>query len=185
MKGETQLSEYNNSWFNPGAGKLKRLMWYFVNLLIFRSGILPISSVKVMLLKMFSAKIGKGVVIKPVVNIKYPWNLKIGDHSWIGENVWIDNLVFVSISSNCCLSQGSMLLTGNHNYKNRSFDLMVGEIILEDGVWIGAHAVVCPGVSCFSHSVLSVNSVASSDLKAYTIYQGNPAKEVKDRKFEK
>jgi putative colanic acid biosynthesis acetyltransferase WcaF len=74
-----------------------------------------------------------------------------------------------------------MLLCGNHNYKKSSFDLMGGKIILEEGAWIGAQTVVCPGVVCKTHSILTVGSVATSELKAYTIYQGNPAKAVKER----
>jgi putative colanic acid biosynthesis acetyltransferase WcaF len=133
------------------------------------------------LLRLFGAKIGKGVNIKPRVHVKYPWNLNIGEFTWIGEDVWIDNLVKVDIGSNVCLSQGAMLLTGNHNYKKTTFDLMVGEIVLNDGVWIGAKAVVCPGVTCHEHSVLSVGSIANSDLEARGIYQGNPAQKVKER----
>jgi putative colanic acid biosynthesis acetyltransferase WcaF len=75
-------------------------------------------------------KLVRGVNIKPGVHVKYPWNLKIGEFTWIGEDVWIDNLVKVDIGSNVCLSQGAMLLTGNHNYKKTTFDLMVGEIVL-------------------------------------------------------
>jgi putative colanic acid biosynthesis acetyltransferase WcaF len=107
--------------------------------------------------------------------------LEIGDFSWIGEDVWIDNLTAVSIGSNVCISQGAMLLTGNHNYKKETFDLMINKIILEDGVWVGAKAVVCPGVTCKSHAVLVVGSVATSDLKAYSINQGNPAILVRER----
>ena len=141
----------------------------------------PISSVKVRLLRCFGAKIGKGVVIKPSVNIKYPWNLSIGDYTWIGENVWIDNLVQVTIGSDVCVSQGAMLLCGNHNYKKSTFDLMVGKIVLEDGCWVGAQSVVCPGVTLHSHAVLGVASVANKNLDAYTIYQGNPAHMVRKR----
>ena len=124
---------------------------------------------------------GEGVVIKPSVNIKFPWKLSIGDHSWIGENVWIDNLAKVSIGNNVCISQGAYLLTGNHNYKKTTFDLITAEIILEDGVWIGAKAIVCPGVTCKTHAILTVASVASKDLDAYTIYRGNPAIKINDR----
>ena len=184
MNGVSQLSNYNNSWYKPGASGLKRGLWYFTNLLFFQSGVFPINGLKIILLRSFGAKIGNGVVIKAVVNIKYPWNLKVGDHCWIGENVWIDNLAFITIGDNVCLSQNAMLLTGNHNYKKSTFDLMIGEIVLEDGVWIGAHAIVSPGINCFSHSVLSVSSVATKDLEAYSIYQGNPAQKVKDRKIE-
>ncbi len=178
---KTDLSKYDNSWYNPKAGSIKRLIWYFVNHLVFAHGLLPLSSIKVTLLKLFGAKVGKGVNIKPSVNIKYPWLLEIGDYVWIGEDVWIDNLSEVRIGSDVCLSQGAMLLTGNHNYRRSSFDLIVKRIVLEDGVWIGAKSVVCPGVTCFSHSILSVNSVATKNMDAYGIYQGNPAVKVKTR----
>lgn len=73
---------------------------------------------------LFVAKIGKVAVIKPLVNIKYPWRLKIGNNVWIGENVWIDNLDDVTIANNVCIiSQFSLLLSGNNNYKEQSFDL--------------------------------------------------------------
>ncbi len=130
---------------------------------------------------MFGAKVGKGVVIKPGVNIKYPWNLTIGDHVWIGENVWLDSLGKINIGANACLSQGATLITGNHDYSKQKFDLIIKDILLEEGVWIGAMSVVCPGVTCRSHSVLTAGSVAVGELDAYAVYQGNPAVKVKER----
>ena len=120
-KKATDLSQYNNDWYNTGAGPVKRFSWYLVNMVFFQSYLLPVSSIKVFLLKLFGARVGAGVVIKPAVNIKYPWYLEIGNHAWLGENVWIDNLVKVTIGNNVCLSQGAMLLTGNHNYKKVKF----------------------------------------------------------------
>jgi putative colanic acid biosynthesis acetyltransferase WcaF len=181
---KVRLDTYNNSWYNPGAGTVKRALWFLVNVLFFINPLNPSSKLKVFLLRLFGARIGISVVIKPSVNIKYPWYLKIGDHAWIGEKVWIDNLVQVSIGSHTTLSQGAMLLTGNHNFKSIHFDLRVGKIILEDGVWIGAKAVVCPGVICASHSVLTVGSVAVSNLEPYIIFQGNPAVAKSERVME-
>ena len=160
-----------------------KLFWYFTNILIFKT-LLPFpSSIKVFLLHMYGAKIGKKVVIKPNVNIKYPWLLTIGDNCWIGEAVWIDNLAQVTIGSNVVLSQGAYLLTGSHDYTKASFDLILGDVTLEDGVWIGAKAMVCPDVTCKSHSILVVGSVATKDLESYTIYQGNPAVKKRMRKI--
>lgn len=169
------LKEYNNDWFNPRANALKRVLWYFTNALFFTNHLFPISKLKVVLLRLFGAKVGVGVNIKPAVNIKYPWNLKIGDYTWIGEEVWIDNLVTVSIGSNCCISQGALLLCGNHNYKKNTFDLIAKPITLEDSVWVGAKSIICPGVTAHSGSILTVGSVATSDLDSNTIYQGIPA----------
>lgn len=181
---KTDLSKYDNSWYKTGGGLVKRLVWYFVNEWFINCGWMFISSIKVVLLRMFGAKIGKGVVIKPHVNVKYPWNLTIGNHAWIGENVWIDNLAPVSVGNNAVVSQGAMLLCGNHNYKKTTFDLMVGEIHIEEGAWVGAQCTVCPGVTLHSHAVLSAGSVATKNCEAYSIYQGNPAVKVKDRVVE-
>lgn len=179
----TRLDTYENSWYNHGASFPKRILWYYVNAIFFETGLFPVFSLKNSLLKIFGAKLGKGVGIKPRVSIKSPWFLEIGDHVWIGENVWIDNLCRIKIDDHVCISQGAMLLTGNHDYKKSAFDLIVGEITLEKGVWIGAKAVVCPGVTCYSHSVLSVGSVAVQHLEAFTIYQGNPAQAKKKRQI--
>jgi putative colanic acid biosynthesis acetyltransferase WcaF len=68
-----------------------------------------------------------------------------------------------------------MLCTGNHNYHSPGFELITKPIILEDAVWIGAKAVVCPGVTAFSHAMLTVGSVATMNMDAFCVYQGNPA----------
>jgi putative colanic acid biosynthesis acetyltransferase WcaF len=139
------------------------------------------NSLKIYLLRLFGANVGTNIVIKPCINIKYPWFLDIGNNVWLGENCWIDNLGRVQIGNNVSISQGAILLTGNHNYKKETFDLMIGEIILEDGVWVGAKSVVCPGLTMYSHSILLVGSVLTKDAEAYGIYQGNPASYIKKR----
>jgi putative colanic acid biosynthesis acetyltransferase WcaF len=178
----SNLSKYNNSWFKPGH-PVKRWCWYLFNILVFKTSFFPFYRFKVFLLRLFGAKIGHGVLVKPSVNIKYPWFLEIGNNVWIGERVWIDNLAKVSIGNNVCLSQECMLLTGNHDYTKVEFDLIIHEIVLEDGVWIGARAVVCGGSICRDHAVLTVGSVAAGELEAMGIYRGNPALKIKERIF--
>jgi len=179
---KSRLNTFDNRWYKPGSYS-KRVVWFFVNSLFFKSSCFSSNRLKILLLKLFGASVGNGVVIKPNVNIKYPWFLRIGDYSWIGEDVWIDNLAKVEIGSHVCISQGAFLLCGNHDYTKPSFDLMVKPIIIEDGVWVGAKSVVCPGVTCFSHAVLSVGSIATKNLEAYSIYQGNPAQKIKERRI--
>ncbi|MGN6181955.1 MAG: putative colanic acid biosynthesis acetyltransferase [Mucilaginibacter sp.] len=181
---QTDLSAYNNHPYHPGGNALKRLLWLYTNALFFKTSLVPVSGFKVFLLRLFGANVGKGVIIKPCVNIKYPWHLTIGGNTWIGENVWIDCLVPIAIGANVCLSQGALLLTGSHNYKKTTFDLITGGIILEDGVWIGAQCVVNQGITVASHAVLTSGSVATKDLEAYAVYQGNPAVKVRTRVIE-
>jgi putative colanic acid biosynthesis acetyltransferase WcaF len=130
---------------------------------------------------MFGAKIGKGVVIKPQVKVTFPWKLEVGNHVWLGEECWLLNLERIVIGNHVCISQRAFLCTGNHNYKSPNFDLMVKSISLEDGSWAGAGTWIGPGVKIGSHAVLAAGSVASSELRPWGIYQGNPAVLVKQR----
>ena len=179
--GRTDLSLYNNAPFNPGGSTFKRLVWFYVNAVFLKSSFLPSSSFRIFCLRLFGAKIGQGVTIKPGVNVKYAWHLTIGNHTWLGENVWIDCLVPITIGNNVCISQGAVLLTGSHDYKKNTFDLITASVVLEDGVWIGAGAMVNLGVTAASHAVLTSGSVATKNLEAYSIHQGNPAVKIRDR----
>lgn len=178
---KTDLSKFSIGNYKTGAGKLKIVLWYFVNSFIFNSAFPWPSTFKSQILKAFGATVGRRLVLKPRVSIKNPWRLTIGDDCWIGESVWIDNLEDVVIGPNVCISQGAMLLTGNHDYTLTDFPYRLGKISLEEGVWIGARSVVCPGVVCSSHAILTVNSVATKPLEGYKIYAGNPAVFVRER----
>ena len=181
VQAKTDISSYPHLEYAPGSTALIRLIWYFTNILFFMNPLNPVSGLKVRLLRWFGATVGKGVVIKPSVNIKYPWRLRIGDHVWIGEKAWIDNLGDVSIADHCVLSQGSMLLSGSHDFSRTTFNVQVDKIVLEEGVWIGARAIVYMGVTCKSHSILGANSIALRDMEPYAIYYGNPAVKVSER----
>lgn len=176
------LSTFRNDWFDRGAPRWKELCWLIVSAAFFRQPLSLWNGAKIWWLRRFGAKIGKGVLIKPQVQIKFPWRLTIGNHSWIGEHAWIDNLAPVHIGPHVCISQGAYILTGNHHYKKTSFDLMVQPVTIEEGAWVGAKAVVCPGVHIATHAILSAGSVATAgNLSAYGIYQGNPAVWIRDR----
>lgn len=182
---KTQLQkDFDTRNLNTGASGIKLYTWYLLSTLFFRSGLIPFSSVLVFILRRLGSKIGNEVRIKPFVNIKYPWKLIIGNYTWIGEGCIIENLAEVKLGDNVCLSQGCMLITGNHNYKKTTFDLFVKPIIIEDGAWIGAKAIVCPGVTVASHAVLTVGTVAVNNIDPYAVYQGNPGVKIRSRIIE-
>jgi putative colanic acid biosynthesis acetyltransferase WcaF len=180
-RADVDLRRYDNRGFSVGAGGLRQFLWYVCNALFFRSTWLPVSSVKAGLLRLFGARVGARVVIKPRVIIKYPWRLEIGNDVWIGEGVWIDNLGQVTIRDDCCVSQGAYLLTGNHDYTDERFGLMVGTIMLEQGAWVAARSMVCPNVQMYPQSIVTAGSVLTQNAVANGIYSGNPAQLVKYR----
>jgi putative colanic acid biosynthesis acetyltransferase WcaF len=165
-----------------GAPFLKVILWYFLGSPLLRSGWLPFSDLKTACLRLFGATLGKGVVIKPGVRVKYPWKLDIGDHSWIGEDAWIDNLDRVRIGKNVCISQGVYLCTGNHDWSDPSFGLKTSPIVIEDQCWLAAKSIVGPGVTLRQGAVLALAAVATKSLDPMKVYAGNPAQIVAERK---
>lgn len=174
------LGAYVPRDFTRGRHALVELAWIFLQAL-FVSSFLPGSAHRRFLLTLFGAKIGRKVVLKPGLRVKFPWRLTIGDHSWIGEHAWIDNLALVTIGSDCCVSQGAYLCTGSHDWASPDFTLITRPITLEPGAWVAAKAVVGPGVTMGRGSVLGLGSVATRDLAAWTVYAGVPATAIKQR----
>lgn len=184
MQPKVNLSAFDGSDFEKGAGTLKTIFWYLINAFFVRASWNPLMKPKIWLLRMFGAKIGKGICLKNNVTIKSPWNLMVGDNCWIGENVWIDNIDKVSIGSNVCISQGALLLTGNHDYKKPAMPYRNAPITIEDGAWIGANTTVCAGVTVHENAILTAGSMTSRDLDANCIYQGVPSVKVRERVME-
>lgn len=132
-----------------------------------------INNFRVALLRLFGARVGRGVVIRPC-EITNPWNVRIGDHAWIGEGVLLYSLAQIIIGRNACVSQRAFLCTGSHDISDPAFGLIVGEIHLKDGSWVCASAFIGPGVTLHEGAVAGANSSVFRDLPAMTVWVGNP-----------
>lgn len=175
------LSSYRPSGFQRGRSAIVEAIWMVVSCLCFRPSIAVGNRWKAVILRMFGARVGTNVVLKPGLRIKFPWKLSIADHVWLGESVWIDNLDDVTIESHACISQEAMLVCGNHDYTTTTFDLMTRPIVIERGAWVATRAVIGPGVRVGTHAVVTAGSVATKSLDAYGIYRGNPAERIGTR----
>ena len=175
------LRNYDNAWYQPGRSVLIRSLWLFFGLPLFRSPWFAASAWRVGLLRLFGARIGQRVVIRQHVTVKYPWHLMVGDDCWIGEQVWIDDLTTVTLGTNVCLSQGAYLCTGNHDWTDPGFGLRVAPIVVEPGAWLGARAMLLPGVRLGEGAIATAGSVVTASVPAWTIVAGNPASFLKMR----
>jgi putative colanic acid biosynthesis acetyltransferase WcaF len=174
--GPVQLAKFNGGWYSPGRSWLVRVLWFFLGGPLVRCSLMPSSALRCRLLKLFGARIGRRVVLKPGIRVKYPWRLSVGDDSWVGEDCWLDNLEQISIGSNVCVSQGAYLCTGNHDWADASFGLIVQPITLRDGAWVGAKCLVGPGVELGECAVAAAGSVVTKTIPEYEIHAGNPAR---------
>lgn len=177
-----RLDRYDNSWYHPGGSVPKRALWMLIGQPLFASAWLP-GSLRLGLLRAFGAWVGEGVVVKPAVQVKYPWHLELGPHCWIGEHAWIDNLTTVRIGAHCCVSQGAYLCTGNHDWSEPGFGLIVAPIQLCEGAWAGAKSVLLPGTTLGSYAIAAAGSVVSGSVADFHIMAGNPARFVKLRQI--
>lgn len=168
------LSNYRVTGYQH-ASRLKRALWYVVGELLFASSLPVPSGFKCMVLRWFGARLGEGVVIKPRVRIKFPWQLEIGDHTWIGEGTWIDNLGLVRIGSHVCISQGVYFCTGSHDHRSRGFELVVAPITVGNGAWVAARSTLLQGVTIGPNALVAAASMVHKNVAAGTIVGGNPA----------
>lgn len=169
--------------YRPGRPFAVRALWLVVEALVLRNPLLASYGLKRWTLRLFGARIGRNVLVKPSVAVKYPWRLSVGDNSWIGERAWLDTIADVRIGSNVCVSQGAYLCTGNHDWTDPRMGLDAREIVLEDGCWVGAFARVGPGVTVGREAVVALGAVLVDDALPRGVYAGNPAVKVRERRL--
>ncbi|GAB1858084.1 putative colanic acid biosynthesis acetyltransferase [Flavobacteriaceae bacterium MHTCC 0001] len=179
---KVKLGDFDASvGLDRGASKLKEMCWYIIKVLFFLSPLPYPKSFKVWLLKLFGAQVGVGLVIKPRVNIHFPWKLTIGNHVWIGEEVYILNFENVIIGDNVCISQRVFLCGGNHDYRIPNMPYRNGPIVLKSGCWVGAGVFVGPSVSVGEDTVITVGSIVTKNVESGVVSSIFPDSMVKER----
>jgi putative colanic acid biosynthesis acetyltransferase WcaF len=179
---EVRLDHFDSrKGLDRGRPKLIEAMWYAVKCIVFLSPWPYPSFFKCWLLRLFGASVGTGIVIKPRVNIVFPWKLTIGDFAWIGEEALILNFEPVTIGRNACISQRVYLCAGNHDYRQPDFPYRNRPISVGDGAWIGSQVFVAPGVNIGFETVITAGSVVTTDLPRQKVCGGNPCIPLKDR----
>lgn len=162
------LSQFDADGYDRGRGRLWQGLWHFVSFIFFQPFWLP-RSWRPGMLRLFGAQVGRGVIIRHDVRIMWPWKLSVGDHSWLGEGLRVINLETMEIGTNVCISQGVMLCSGSHDYRQSSFPYRNRPIRIRDGSWIGARALVLPGVTIGTGAVIAAGEVVRSDVPDYTL----------------
>jgi len=156
-------------------------LWWIVQATLFAWSPQFMYGWRVMLLRLFGAKVGKGVVIRPSVHVTYPWKVKIGNHVWIGDHAELYSLGEIEIGDNVVISQKSYLCAATHDYTKTSFDMMDKKITIEDQAWLATDVFIAPGVTIGRGSLIGARSSVFSDMPEGMICVGSPAKPVKRR----
>jgi putative colanic acid biosynthesis acetyltransferase WcaF len=167
--------------WHPGASLLLRILWFCAGAPLLSARWLPGSAWRVLLLRSFGAHIGSGCRLKPGLRVKFPWRLQVGHACWLAEDAWLDNLAPITLGDRVCISQGSYLCTGNHDFRSPGFDLQFGPITVASEAWIAAFVVIAPGTVIGHGAVVALGAVVSGFVAPGAIMRGNPAVAVGQR----
>jgi putative colanic acid biosynthesis acetyltransferase WcaF len=170
-----------------GPGDFKRTrsraveaLWMVVEFLLVTNPLQVSSTLRVWALRLFGARIGANIIMRPRVRVKFPWNLQIGHNCWIGEGVWIHNQGLVTIEDNTVVSQETFITTGSHDVQ-RSMDLIIKPVVLRRGAWLTTRCIVLQGVEVGQNTVVTPGSVVRGTLPPNRVYGGNPAAFISER----
>ena len=160
---------------------IKKFLWGITYWTLFRYSPRLLYNWRNFLLRIFGAKIGKNAKVFPSVQIMYPWQLSLGDHSIIAWGVKVYNLGFISIGKETIISQFAHLCAGDHDYHSPDFILLMPRISIGDKVWIATEAFIGPGVTIYNRAIVGARAVVVKDIEESMIVGGNPAKFLKKR----
>ena len=169
-----QLKEFKIPKDFRGKNQLIVQIWRIVYFFFFRPSPQIMYGWRRFLLRIFGAKIGKKVILRPSCQVTYPWKLKIGDYSWIGDEVVLYTLGEIKIGSNTVISQRSYLCTGSHDYTKINFEIFVKPIYIHDSCWLAADVFVAPGVEIVDEVVIGARSSVFKNILKKGLYMGSP-----------
>jgi len=175
----TQMQPEASPW--TFREKVGRAIWMLVGRPIFRLSFHNWYGFRAWLLRLFGAKVARGVAIRPTVNIEVPWMVDIEDDATIGDYAILYSLGMIHIGKRSIISQYAHLCAGTHDYADHTFKLIRSPISIGDDVWVGADAFIGPGVRVDSLSVVGARSSVYKNAGPRQVFVGNPAKPIKER----
>ena len=138
---------------------------------------------RVLLLRLFGAKVDWTARLRPSVRIEIPWNLIIENDVIVGDRAILYSLAAITLRARSMISQYGHLCAGTHDHTRFAMPLITAPITVEEDAWVAADAFVGPGVVVGRGAVLGARACAFRDVPAWKVCVGNPAQPIKDREF--
>ena len=166
------------------ANKIARVLWGIAWWSFFRPSPRPLFIWRVLILRLFGAKVDLKSRIDPTARIWAPWNLRIGRDSSIGHHVDLYNVAEVTIGNHATVSQYSYVCAASHDINDPTMRLVSAPINIEDASWVCARAFVGPGVTVGHGAVIGACGVVVKNVAPWQVVAGNPAKTLRQREIQ-
>lgn len=180
-KNKKNDNQFKSSWSFKEILFLR--IWKLIWLVFYLPSPKILNKWRIFLLRFFGADVSWNVFIYSSSKVFAPWLLKMEGRSCLGPNTNIYNLGMVIIKDRVTISQNSFVCNGTHDLSDRNLPLLVGEIIIEQDVFVGANALILPGLSIGEGAVIGAGSVVTKDVDPWIIVAGNPARNINKRVF--
>jgi putative colanic acid biosynthesis acetyltransferase WcaF len=178
------LSKYENKLGR--VHQLKRLLWICCWTLLAKP--LPRSfgrKWKLLLVRIFGAKVHSSANIYSTVRIYAPWNLEMHAYSCLAPEVDCYNVGRIIIGEHSTISQKTYLCAASHDVTKSNYPLIYKPIVIQDQVWVGAEVFIGMGVTIKQGAIVGARSAVFKDVEPWTIVGGNPARFIKNRIIDK
>lgn len=164
-----------------GRSALVVQIWWLVQSTLFAMSPQFMYGWRLFLLRLFGARIGADVLIRPSVRVTYPWKVTLGDRVWIGDHAELYSLGEIEIGNDVVISQKSYLCAATHDHSKPTFDMVDRKITIGDQAWIATDVFIAPGVRVGRGALVGARSSVFSDLPEGMICLGSPARPVRAR----
>lgn len=181
------MQEQSNIWLKPSISpfskkiKIKLLLWMIVYKVLFQFIPHKLNTFRIILLRLFGAKIGKKCFIHPKAMIYMPWNLEMGNRSAIDFNVMIYSLDKVIIGDFVSISYKVNINTASHDYTDPYFSLITKRVVIKSGAFVGKDSYISFGTIIEEMTVIGARSTVTKDMPDNYICFGHPCKPYKIR----
>lgn len=163
--------------------RLGGALWAAVWLLFARPTPKPFSPWRVLLLRLFGAKVSGRPFVASSAIVKFPWNLTLEDRACLAPSCEVYNLGPCILRARATVTQRVYLCGGTHDLGHPALPLVTGIIEIGADAFVGAQALVLPGVRIGEGAVVGAGSVITKDVPPWTVVAGNPAREIGSREL--
>lgn len=158
--------------------KVLRLFWGVAEIVLWKLSPAWCWGFRRALLRIFGAKVGKGVKIHPSVKVIIPWHIELGENVVVHERAILYALGQITIGRNTEIGPLAHICAGTHDFTSPAFTLLRQPITIGADCLIGIGGFVAPNITLADGTVLEPRCAIYTDTHPGTTYIGNPGKPV-------
>ena len=145
-------------------------------------GWLPSNRLRLYFWRGLGAGIGRATSVHRGCRMYLPGRIQIGNHSVVNREVLLDGRMGLTIGDNVSISEGVAIFTLEHDPDSPTFANRGNPVTIGDRVFIGARAMVLPGITIEEGAVVAAGAVVTRDVPPFAIVAGVPARPIKKRR---